>query len=185
MGNRPNGWRDMTCTLTLLEGSYRHSRYRAYPQLDKLFEQDLSPDEINHELNNLISKGKDAEQEVIRFVDYLISTWNDGIDEQDGSYPPKRKDGEIHPCQKTYEECRKLSKEQDLIDLVNEVQTPHDCQKGGCRRINKKTEKEECRFHFPKEFQNKTRILFEPHGRNSFGDILYRTKIETRRNDDA
>ena len=59
--------------------------------------------------------------------------------------------------------------------LVNAVQGPHKCYAGYCLRKGKKDKCTYCRFHFPFPVLQKTQVVFEPHGKDSFGDIYYRT----------
>ena len=82
LGNRPKHWRNLRCTLTLLRGTYRHTRYRAYPELDSLFEDCSTADELKSELKKLIVKRVSVHRkEIIKFVDYLVSTDNPIFDE--------------------------------------------------------------------------------------------------------
>ncbi len=190
LGNRPSQWRSMRCTVTLLRGTYRHTRYRAYPELDKIFASCTDDVELEVELKKLIEQGNIAEAKVRMFADFLISTWNPSFDKEGkGDYlPGRRKDEPIssHPCAQCYQAWSETTAEEYGIDytvLVNRLQSPHNCEKGGCNRTSIKTHKDECRFHFPRPIEKLTHIEFKPHGKNPFGDILYRAHIFTRRND--
>ncbi len=67
--------------------------------------------------------------------------------------------------------------------MVNGVQGPHKCSRGYCVWTRKSDNKDVCKKKFPFDYQLKTNIVFEPHGRNACGDIYYRSVIKTRRND--
>jgi len=202
LGNRPKGWRNMECTVTLLSGNYRSSRYRAYPELDVIFDTIDASDKkaIKNELHKLRLAGKIAEKEIVKFVDYIVCTYNPQMDASSDLRPLARAKEIPHPC--TYEfntfdakSINCLSRDdprfkQWLQDnevnhgsLVNQVQTPHNHEKGGCLRTKKKTEELSCKYHFPFQLRPTSSVTFEPHGKNSNGDIIYRTKIDTKRND--
>jgi len=202
LGNRPENWKEMKCTLTLLKGQYRSARYRAYPELDLIFEE-IDPDDsdiIKDKLNTLIEEGEEAKRIIIKFVDYMVSTYNPSMEDTGDERPLPRGEDVPHPCSYEFNafdaEANNCTSEKDISFqdwlkdnetshefLVNQVQGPHDHNKGSCQEKNNKTDEIKCRFHFPFDLIENTDIIFEAHGKNSNGDIIYRTKIITKRND--
>ena len=156
LGNRPRNWRNLKCTLTLLRGTYRATRYRAYPELDDLFDSCKTDRQLIIELNKFILDGKRAEDEVCRFVDYFISTMNplysDDNDEAIPNLPyfDRQRCCTEHPCAQAYRNpfdyvvkpngpTLEALRNADFGKLVARTQRPHDCSKGGCRRVDRKS----------------------------------------------
>lgn len=87
-----------------------------------------------------------------------------------------------HPCQRLYKDIPEWDMDSDYVDLLNTVQRHTHCSTNYCLR-KKSNEKElKCRFHFPFDQSNKTRIEFEKiHSQNNEA-VQYRAKIVTKRN---
>ena len=90
--------------------------------------------------------------EVIQYLDKLVTTINPGLDMP----VPER-----HPCQKNRDELR--DDLQDYVDLINKVQRHTRCSPVYCLRINREG-KQFCRFGFPKETTEKTIVQDDGHG---------------------
>jgi len=167
LGNRPNNWKTMKCTLTLLKGQYRSARYRAYPELDLIFEE-IDPDDtdlIKTKLNSLIEEGEEAKRTIVQFVDYMVSTYNPSMEDTGDERPLPRGKDVPHPCSYEFNafdaEANNCTSEKDISfqtwlkdnetkhEFLNQVQGPHDHSKGSCQEKNNKTEEIKCRFHFP------------------------------------
>lgn len=69
----------------------------------------------------------------------------------------------------------------DYVDLLNSVERHTTCSTKYCLRQNDKSELT-CRFHFPFDSCNNTRIDFDPINTKT-GEIKYRATIVTKRND--
>ncbi len=237
--------------MTLLRGKHVSTRYRAYPELDEALGINLTTDEVRTKLKTFIADGHNAKQEICRFVDYIITTWNTGLErnehrEQDEQQEEQKQDmdvdngdngdinqpktneqlraqfehlpnlvddecdinyaktaidpnkrvyakNQIHPSATDFipftgtglQEFAKWDDERTRLHerLVNGLQGPHDCTKGYCLRKRKADGVKVCKKKFPHDFQVRTDVKFEPHGRNAQGEIFYRTVIKTRRND--
>ena len=82
--------------------------------------------------------------EVIQYLDSLVTTVNSGLD-----MPVP----EWHPCQKESKELR--DDQQDYIDLINKLQRHTQCSSLYCLRVNWEG-KQFCRFGYPKEIIEQT-----------------------------
>ena len=75
-----------------------------------------------HELREAVAHGKQAEETIIKYCDWLLTTWN--------LKPPTEGDmpvrPESNPCAKSFEEYRDFDDE-DYADLANTVER-HICQ---------------------------------------------------------
>jgi len=155
---------------------------------------------IHGELHKLCLAGKIAEKEITKFVDYIVCSYNPQMDDSSDRRPLARSKETPHPCSYEFNtfdaesmDChspddprfKQWLQENEINhgSLVNQVQTPHNHEKGGCLRKKKKTDDLSCKYHFPYELRPISCVKFEAHGKNMNGDIIYRTKIETKRND--
>lgn len=129
----------------------------------------LSNQELQN-IDNLITNGKDAEQLVCNYVDFLLSTWNPCSPDEGWSKP------NYHPCQVSYLSLQSKDMERDYVDLLNSVQRHTTCSSKYCLRKNDKSTLQ-CRFHFPFESCSDTRLQFEP------GETKYKASVITKRND--
>src|SRR3989337_85299 len=99
--------------------------------------------------------------EVVQYLDNLITTINPGLDMP----VPER-----HPCQKSGNELS--DDQQDYIDLINRLQRHTRCSPTYCLRI--KDGQQNCRFGYPKE--NIEHTLVRDDGRGQ-------PELITKRND--
>lgn len=134
----------------------------------------LSKQEVEHS-DYLIVKGKDNEQLVCQYVDFLLSTWNRCPPDEGWSKP------NFHPCQTSYLSLQSKDVERDYVDLLNSVQRHTTCSSKYCLRKNDKSALE-CRFHFPFESCSDTTLQFEPINTMS-GETKYKATVVTKRND--
>ena len=98
-----------------------------------------------------LKENGNAMNNVIRYVDSIVTTINPGMN----AARPER-----HPCQKSPEELDDSS--QDYIELINKLQRHTRCSPSYCIRVSKG--QEVCRFGFPKECSNHTVIRDDKHG---------------------
>ena len=135
---------------------------------------DTLSDTEKHDLSMHIAVGKQASKSVCQYVDWLVTSVNPHPpDTEVWAKPP------VHPCKRKYSEITDC--DSDYVDLVNTVQRHTHCSTSYC--LKKKSESEvKCRFNFPFEHCEETKLEFEPiHSKN--GTTSYRAKIRTRRND--
>ena len=88
------------------------------------------------QLNNLVSDGNKAKQEILNFAVKLQNTWCDEI----------RLSEPARPMGKKYEDIDDV--DEDFIQLQNVIHR-HICSKGYCLRLNKKSGEWECRLPYP------------------------------------
>ena len=86
-----------------------------------------------------------------------------------------------HPCKKTFTEVKK-NLDSDYADLVNSVQRHTQCNSSYCLRYNASKKESYCRFNFPMELNNETKIEYEQVC-NSKSEMNYRPIVVLRRND--
>ena len=89
----------------------------------------LSKQEVES-IDCLIMRGKDAEQLVCQYVDFLLSTWNPCSPDEGWSKP------NCHPCQTSYLSLQSNDLERDYVDLLNSVQRHTTCSSKYCLRQN-------------------------------------------------
>ena len=80
----------------------------------------LSKQEVEN-IDCLLMKGKDAEQLVCQYVDFLLSTWNPCSPDEG------RSKLNCHPCQTSYLSSQSNYLERDYVDLLNSVQRHTTC----------------------------------------------------------
>lgn len=69
---------------------------------------------------------------------------------------PNQRPPQKHPCQKRLSEAEDI--EEDVTQLANTVQRHTKCS-SHCLRMDKKTKKLVCRFHFPYDFCERSKII--------------------------
>ena len=133
---------------------------------------DLSAEEVE-QLYIEIREGHLASKSVCDYVDSLLTTLNPV--ESLIWEKPKR-----HVCKDEIDDVIKNDKlGSDYINLVNSVQK-HVCSTAYCLR--KLDDKMVCRFHFPYENSEKTKLQFNKINSKD-GSIKYSAEIITKRND--
>jgi len=98
--------------------------------------------------HDLTTATEEQLQEIANYFDKYISTENPDIE-----CPP----AVIHPSRTKLSEVVDIKK--DLAQLLNRVQRHTRCTEGNCLRFNKKSKKTECRFKFPKDLQESTKLV--------------------------
>lgn len=130
-----------------------------------------------NELDTQIAEGRKASQKMCDYVDWLLSTYNTNSSTNGTWVKPS-----IHPCQKAHTDITVEDWDNDYVDLLNTVQRHTRCSTNYCLR-KKQTDKDlKCRFNFPFEECDSTRLEFERIHTQS--DVAkYKAKIITKRND--
>ena len=124
-----------------------------------------------------ITEGKQASAQVCQYVDTLISTCNPCPPDSDLWNKPS-----IHPCKKKHKDINQSDLDNDYIDLLNTVQRHTRCSTKYCLRYNQVNKDLQCRFNYPVDFCDRTKLIFEPvHTKDKI--LQYKGKIVTRRND--
>ena len=95
--------------------------------LTKETKETLSMQELEN-IDTLIMKGKDAEQLVCHYVDFLLSTWNPCSPDEGWSKP------NYHPFETSYLSLESKDMERDYVDLLNLVERHTTCGSKYCLR---------------------------------------------------
>lgn len=98
-------------------------------------------------VKDLATMTEEERAAVVAYFDNLMSTINPNKDA-----PP----ADVHPCRKRLSEVDDV--ERDLIELLNKVQR-HKCSAGYCQRKDKNTGQTYCRFKFPHDTQEASRLV--------------------------
>lgn len=148
-------------------------------QLQKMMEDDhelfsSKSEEEQEEIQQKIIEGYEAEKTVIRYVDFLTTTFNP---RQNPGSPEDASVPDPHPCSKDISDILRDSAamDGDYEEIVNCVQR-HICRHNGyCRSKNDG----KCRFNFPFDRQTETKLIFEKTGNS------VKAKIVNKRNDEV
>ena len=123
-----------------------------------------------------IGTGKASEQ-LCNYVDALISTWNPCPPDNEVWTKPG-----VHPCRKQHKDISDSNSDENYIDLLNTVQRHTHCSTKYCLKYKQDKKDMVCRFKYPFDRCNKTRLVFEPvHTKDN--SEQYKATIVTRRND--
>jgi hypothetical protein len=95
----------------------------------------------------------------------------------DGSWQKPK----VHPCSRRYDEIPQTEIESDYIDLLNTVQRHTHCSSKYCLRYISGSKELQCRFKYPFDCYDKTKLSFEPINSKK-ESVLYRAKLITKRN---
>jgi hypothetical protein len=97
-----------------------------------------------------VSKYEDSSEEerkkILQYFDNLVCA----VNPQDDPPIPEK-----HPCETRFEDV--VDVETDLGQILKTVQR-HKCSKAYCKRIDRKTKKSYCRFHFPADLCSTAKI---------------------------
>ena len=126
-------------------------------------------------LSQQVLDGKKASEEVCRYVDWLLSTYNPDPPDSGSWIKPS-----VHPCQRCHKDIQ--NSDDDYVDLLNMVQRHTCCSSNYCLRKKQNDSELKCRFNFPFESCIKTKLEFEPIQSKS-KDTAYKATIVTKRND--
>jgi hypothetical protein len=129
------------------------------------------------ELNQDIEAGNKAADIACQYVDWLLSTVNPNLPENNLWIRPQ-----VHPCQRSYKDIPKSEIHSDYIDLLNTVQHHTRCSTYYCLKKKHNDSDLKCRFNFPFEHCPQTKLEFEQvHTKST--EPHYRAKTVTKRND--
>ena len=130
------------------------------------------------ELDRDIESGNNAAAIACQYVDWLLSTINPNPPDENVWLRPQ-----IHPCQRQYKDIPEWEKDSDYVDLLNMVERHTRCSTSYCLKKKKSDSELKCRFQFPYDSSQQTKIEFEKvHSKND-SSLQYRAKIVTKRND--
>ena len=130
----------------------------------------------NDQLLNKIQKGKEASKALCQYADWLLSTMNPLPPDENLWHKPQS-----HPCQKKITQISD-NDDEDYIDLLNTCQRHTRCSTQYCLKHKSNDSELKCRFNFPYELCNETKLEFEPvHTKDK--SVKYKVKLVTKRND--
>ena len=128
-------------------------------------------------LDNDINAGNKASELACKYVDWLLSSFNPNPPDDGLWLRP-----ETHPCQERYDDISDGDMHDNYCDLLNMVQCHTRCSTGYCLRKKTPDSEPKCRFNYPQDRCNKTRLEFE-EVHNNGNKKEYRAKMVTKRND--
>jgi len=121
-------------------------------QILRLQEQQPTYHQMANDFPPQIEAGHEAKVTVIAYADWLVSTINDALPQENWAVPsPHPSEGSIQGVE---------SMESDYQALVNSVQRHTKCNTAYCIKI-KPGQQPTCRLNFPKDCQEETSINFE------------------------
>ena len=124
-----------------------------------------------------IQKGKMATKTICDYVDSVLSTCNPKLPSQNNWSKPS-----VHPCKRHYLDLSHDEQCHDYVTLLNAVQCHTRCSTTYCLRCKQNESDLKCRFNFPYDLCDKTRLQFEKiHTKDK--SVQYKAKTITRRND--
>ena len=125
-----------------------------------------------HHNQHIILYGQYAKQRAIAYADWLVTTVNDSIPDDQWTLP------QLHPCTIRLTNVPDSALNEDYTNLVNTVQRHTRCSPAYCIKQKQNQQQPTCRFGYPKECTDQTDITFEqlPNG-----DL--RATLTTKRND--
>lgn len=132
--------------------------------------------EVDSDSSLILEQAQKASQTVCNYVDSLLPTWNPQLP-HDGSWQKPK----VHPCSRRYDEIPQTEIESDYIDLLNTVQRHTHCSSKYCLRYISGSKELQCRFKYPFDCYDKTKLSFEPINSKK-ESVLYRAKLITKRN---
>ncbi len=104
-----------------------------------------------------IKKGKYASRKICQYVDMILTT----VNPQPPDVIPWTKPN-IHPCRVRYADIKDHMLERDYTDLLNTVQRHTHCSTKYCLRHKQIESKLSCRFNFPFDKCETTKLDFQP-----------------------
>ena len=125
-----------------------------------------------HHNQHIILYGQYAKQKAIAYADWLVTTVNDSIPDDQWTLP------QLHPCTIRLTNVPDSALNEDYTNLVNTVQRHTRCSPAYCIKQKQNQQQPTCRFGYPKECTDQTDITFE---QLSNGDL--RATLTTKRND--
>ena len=143
-----------------------------------LAEQKCTAESVHDDtLQQQINKGKQTEQTICQYVDWLPSTENPCPPEDFDWVKPA-----VHPRQVSYDDIGLSECDEDYTNLLNTVQRHTKCNSVYCLRRKTPNKDMTCRFNFPFEKYSQTYIQLEQITSKDETE-KYHAKIVTKRND--
>ena len=131
----------------------------------------------NSSLSKEISDGKKASKIICEYVNRLITTWNPCQPQNEMWSKPH-----VHPCSRQHKDIDDSQQTDDYIDLINTVQRHTTCSTRYCLKHETNKEGLHCRFNYPIECSDTTKLEFQPvHTKDK--SKKYKATIVTARND--
>ena len=130
----------------------------------------------NSSLSTEISDGKKASKIICEYVNRLLTTWNPCPPQNEMWSKPH-----IHPCSRQHKDISDSQQSDDYIDLINTVQRHTTCSTRYCLKHETNKEGLHCRFNYPFECSDITKLEFQPvHTKDK--SKKYKATIVTARN---
>ena len=131
---------------------------------------DAREEEHQQHLQHLIEEGNQAGQQAVQYADWLITTMNAEVPDEQWRLP------QPHPSAVPPQDIQ--DEQQDYQDLVNSVERHTRCSAAYCLRYNPELPEPYCRFGYPKSDVPETELSFL-----EFGDNNIKATLMTKRND--
>ena len=122
------------------------------------------------EHSRIIEEGNDAKAKALQYADWLITTCNNSMPDDDWSFPQQ------HPYAVLLEHIP--SADEGYQDLVNAVQRHTRCSAAYCLRKKRGQQEDTCRFDYPRPLQDVSTMQFE-----KLDDGTVRATLTTKQND--
>ena len=133
--------------------------------------------QFSPEREQQIQEGIEAARTVCQYTDWLLSTCNPLPPDDNNWVKPA-----IHPCKRKFIHIPAVDLDSDYVDLINTCQRHTHCSTAYCLRKTNIDSELRCRFKFPFEHCQETRLEFEEVQKKN-NSVSYRAKIITKRND--
>ena len=154
-------------------------------QILRLHEEQPSHQELADDYRIHIDEGNQAQAKVIEYVDWLVTTINESLPQENWNLPSP------HPSALPFQRIE--NEDSDYHALVNSVERHTKCSTAYCIKV-KPGQPPACRFNYPKECQENTSIDFQlivkgcDDDRELTADEIANARVKetitTKRNDD-
>ena len=154
-------------------------------QILRLHEEQPSHQELADDYRIHIDEGNQAQAKVIEYVDWLVTTINESLPQENWTLPSP------HPSALPFQRIE--NEDTDYHALVNSVERHTKCSTAYCIKV-KPGQPPACRFNYPKECQENTSIDFQlivkgcDDEREMTADEIANARVKatitTKRNDD-
>ncbi|CAB4032530.1 ATP-dependent DNA helicase PIF1 [Paramuricea clavata] len=134
---------------------------------------EMSPDDFEFLCGDLIRQGEDAEKLLIQYVDWLVTTFNEELPDENWSVP------DPHPS--AVRATTVDNRDNDYHRLVNTVERHTRCSPAYCLKQKRVDLLAECRFGFPKPLQEETELSRELVVSKNTKSV--ESELHTKRND--
>ncbi|XP_028394469.1 uncharacterized protein LOC114518663 [Dendronephthya gigantea] len=141
--------------------------------LEKEKENEMSPDDFEFSCQDIVREGQDAERKLISYVDWLVTTVNDDLPDENWTVP------DPHPS--AVKATSVDNHDVDYHRLVNSVERHTRCSPAYCLKKKRVDLPAECRFGFPKPLQEETALIYEVRGKKNKS---VHSELQTKRNDE-